>query len=141
MVIKHRKESICSAAEAANLFRAVLHTEDEASREREHFWAVGLTVKNVTVYLELVSLGSLSASVVHPRELFRLAVIKGVAAMIVGHNHPSGDPKPSQEDILLTRRICQAGQVLGIMVLDHVIIGEDDSHFSFRDEGLIKTPQ
>jgi hypothetical protein len=80
----------------------------------------------------LVSLGSLSASIVHPRETFRFAVSKATANIIIGHNHPSGDTKPSQEDILLTKRLCQAGEILGINVLDHVIIGGEGNYFSFR---------
>jgi DNA repair protein RadC len=85
---------------------------------------------------EEISVGSLSASLVHPRETFKAAIRESAAAVIFIHNHPSGDIKPSQEDILLTRRLVQAGEVIGIQVLDHIIIG-DNEHFSFRDNGMI----
>lgn len=136
MIISEKKKSCCSSKDAASVINSILAAEDEVSRDREHFYAIGLNVKNVIQYVELVSLGSLSASIVHPRELFRFAVTKGIAAMIVGHNHPSGDTKPSQEDILLTKRIKDASKILGIELLDHVIVG-NDSHFSFRDNGLM----
>lgn len=130
-----RGKSVCQASEVATIFKGILSAEDADSREREHFWALGLNTKNNVKYIELVSLGSLTASLVHPRELFRLAIVNGCAALIVCHNHPSGDTKPSQEDIILTRRIHQASEILGIQVLDHVIIGE--GYFSFRDNGLM----
>jgi len=136
MIISEKKTSLCSSEQVASLLKHILSLEDAASQEREHFWAIGLNAKNVTKYIELVSLGSLTASLVHPRELFRLAIEHSCAAMLIGHNHPSGDPKPSQEDILLTRRLAQGGTLLGIKVLDHIIIGED-SHFSFRDSGMM----
>ena len=83
-----------------------------------------------------MSVGSLTASIVHPRETFKAAIRESAAAVIFVHNHPSGDIKPSQKDILLTRRLVHTGEVLGIQVLDHMIIG-DGGHFSFRDSGMI----
>ncbi len=135
IVCEKSKQSICSSEDAATVVNSLLSSEDEASRDREHFYCIGLNTKNTVKYVELVSLGSLSASIVHPRETFRLAVLRGVAAVIFAHNHPSGDTRPSQEDILLTRRLTQAGEVLGIKVLDHVIVGE--GKFSFRDNGMM----
>jgi DNA repair protein RadC len=131
------KRSICSSEDAATLVNALLETEDEAGRDREHFYCIGLNTKNVVKYIDLVSIGSLSAAIVHPRETFRVAVMRGASAVIVAHNHPSGDTRPSQEDILLTKRLTQAGEVLGIRVLDHVIVGSGKEKFSFRDNGLI----
>jgi DNA repair protein RadC len=133
-----KKASLCSSQEVAALVNTLLASEDEASQEREHFYCIGLNTKNVVKYIDLVSLGSLTASLVHPRETFRVAVTRGAAAVIFSHNHPSGDTKPSQEDILLTRRLSQAGDVLGIKVLDHVIVGEAGAQFSFRDNGMIE---
>lgn len=132
---KKLKISVCSAEEVVKMFRAMLEVEDEIGRDREHFWVTGLNTKNIVQYTDLVSLGSLSAAIVHPREVFRYAAQKGVAVIIMCHNHPSGDTRPSQEDLLLTKRLTQAGEVLGIRVLDHIIIGE--GNFSFRDKGLI----
>ena len=95
-----------------------------------------LDVKNRVIREETVSVGSLTASLVHPRDTFKTAVRESAAAVIFVHNHPSGDARPSQEDMLLTKRLVQAGDLLGIRVLDHVIVGDRD-HFSFRDNGLI----
>jgi DNA repair protein RadC len=78
--------------------------------------------------------------VVHPREVFKVAILSNAAAILCGHNHPSGDPQPSQEDQRLTRRLVQAGQVLGIDVLDHVIIGDGTAdYYSFADQGILHT--
>jgi DNA repair protein RadC len=104
--------------------------------KKEIFRCALLDTKNKIIHEEVVSVGSLSASIVHPRDTFKTAVRESAAAVIFIHNHPSGDIKPSQEDILLTRRLVQAGEVIGIQVLDHIIIGDGD-HFSFRDNGMI----
>lgn len=134
----HRGKSVCSPVEVSAVFRAILNAEDEASQEREHFWALGLNSKNNVKYIELVSLGTLNASLVHPRELFRCAIINGIAGIVLCHNHPSGDTKPSQEDIAITRRLAQAGEIIGIKIMDHVIIGNgSESQFSFRENGLM----
>ena len=106
---------------------------------REVFKVILLDGKNTIIKDVTVSEGSLTLSIVHPREAFVPAVRESAAAVIFVHNHPSGDVKPSQEDILLTRRLVQAGEVLGIQVLDHIVIG-DGCHFSFRDNGLLQRP-
>ncbi|MCX7781065.1 MAG: DNA repair protein RadC [Negativicutes bacterium] len=103
---------------------------------REHFMALLLSTKNHVLAVPVISIGSLNASVVHPRELFREAINHSAASVILVHNHPSGDPTPSQEDILLTRRLIDAGQLLDIAVLDHVIIG-DGKYVSLKEKGII----
>lgn len=105
--------------------------------DREHFWTLALNTKNRLLRIIEVSVGSLNASIVHPRELFKEAVRVSAASVIVVHNHPSGDPTPSGADIQLTRRIVKAGDVLGIEVLDHVVIGDGGEHASLRDLGLM----
>lgn len=105
--------------------------------DREHFWTLALNTKNRLLRTIEVSIGSLNASIVHPRELFKEAVRMSAASVIVVHNHPSGDPTPSGADIQLTRRIVKAGDVLGIEVLDHVVIGDGGEHASLRDLGLM----
>jgi DNA repair protein RadC len=90
--------------------------------------------KNRLIGLNTVSIGSLTASVVHPREVFKPAILANAAAVIVAHNHPSGDPHPSQEDKLLTRKLVLAGEALSIQVLDHLVLG-DGRHYSFKDAG------
>ena len=123
--------SFCSSQEVAAYYQPRMK-----DAKKELFRCVLLDTKNRLIREETVSVGSLTASLVHPRETFKAAIRESATAVIFVHNHPSGDVKPSQEDILLTRRLVQAGEVLGIQVLDHIIIG-DHSHFSFRDNGLI----
>lgn len=104
--------------------------------DREGFWILCLDAKNKLIGINLVSLGSLSASVVHPREAFKTAILLNSAAILAGHNHPSGDPTPSREDREMTQRLVEGGKILGIRVLDHIVAGEKD-YFSFADSGLI----
>lgn len=105
-------------------------------QEREHFYSVCLDTKNRVKKIAEVSIGSLSASICHPREIFREACMISAASIVLSHAHPSGDPTPSGADIQLTRRLVKAGDVLGIEVLDHVVIGGDE-HASLRDLGLM----
>ena len=102
----------------------------------ERFVALALNTKNHLTAVLPVSSGSLNASIVHPRELFQRAILANSAALIVGHNHPSGDPSPSPEDIALTRKLVEAGQLLDIPILDHVILGYG-RYVSFKERGLI----
>lgn len=104
--------------------------------KKEYFKIVLLDIKNNIIAVENISIGSLNSSVVHPREIFKTAIKKSSAAVILVHNHPSGDPHPSNEDIEVTKRISEGGKILGIEILDHVIIG-DGNYFSFKDEGLM----
>ncbi|WP_349255188.1 JAB domain-containing protein [Trichlorobacter sp.] len=115
---------------------------DRFSREmmaldRECFIVLHLDGKNRIVARELVSVGSLQQSIVHPREVFKGAVLNGSASIICLHNHPSGDPKPSPEDLIITKRLQEAGEILGIKVLDHLIIG-DRSAYSIISKELMK---
>ena len=99
---------------------------DIKDQQREHFLCLYLNARNQVIHKEIVSIGSLSSAIVHPREVFRTAVAQAAASVILAHNHPSGDVSPSQDDINLTRRLVQAGEIMGIDVLDHLIIGSDD---------------
>jgi DNA repair protein RadC len=104
--------------------------------EKECFKALYLDVKNRVKKMETISVGTLNASLVHPREVFKSAVRDNCAAVIIAHNHPTGDPTPSSHDTETTERIKAAGKVLGIKLLDHVIIGEG-RYFSYKDKDLI----
>jgi DNA repair protein RadC len=106
------------------------------ARPVEHFGIVLLDVKHRLVQTTVISIGSLDASVVQPRDVFREAALGGSAALVLFHNHPSGDPTPSQEDLAITRRMVAAGQVMGIDVLDHVILA-DDRYVSLRETGRL----
>lgn len=104
--------------------------------QKEHFKAILLNTKNQVIASETIFIGSLNASIVHPREIFNLAIKKNSASIILAHNHPSGDPTPSQEDIEVTKRVVEVGNIIGIKVLDHLVIGEG-KYYSFRESGLI----
>ncbi len=122
---------IRSPRDAADLMMAELRYQT-----KEHFMALLLSTKNHVISRASISVGSLNASIVHPRELFREAISYSAAAVILVHNHPSGDPTPSQEDITLTKQMVEAGILLNIAVLDHVIIG-DGKYVSFKEKGII----
>lgn len=111
--------------------------EDYRHLDREHFGVLLLNTKHHVIGNERISIGTLNSSNVHPREVFKSAIRRSAAAMILVHNHPSGDPTPSRQDIELTGRLVEAGALIGIEILDHLIIG-DNKYISFRAEGLIK---
>jgi DNA repair protein RadC len=113
---------------------STLLMEDLRYLQQEHFVALFLNTKNRVVGRETLSVGSLNAAIVHPREVFRAAVKRSAASIICVHNHPSGDPTPSPEDIQLTNRLTEAGHIIGIEVLDHVIIG-DRRYVSMKERG------
>jgi DNA repair protein RadC len=102
----------------------------------ERFGVVMLDAKSRMIRTETLSVGSLDASIAHPREIFRAATVASACSIAVFHNHPSGDPLPSTDDVLLTKRLVQAGEVMGIEVVDHIILG-DGRWFSFRDASLL----
>lgn len=113
-----------------------LASEDEIDQDKEHFWVIHLDSRNRIKLAELVSLGSINASVVHPREVFTRAVSIRSASIVVAHNHPSGDPTPSDDDILLTKRLVKASEILGIGLIDHIVITQS-SFTSFKEKSLI----
>jgi DNA repair protein RadC len=92
------------------------------SEAREHFVVILLNARHEAIAVETVSIGSLNVSIVHPREVFKPAVVASAASIIVAHNHPSGDPEPSEEDLAITTRLAQVGELLGIALIDHVIV-------------------
>ena len=104
--------------------------------KKEHFMLVCLNTKNHIISISDISVGSLTASVVHPREVFKEALARSAASVIIAHNHPSGDPSPSHEDISVTQRLVKAGRVMDIPVLDHIILG-DNRFVSFKEKGLM----
>lgn len=102
----------------------------------EHFDVIGVSTKNHVIFKENISIGSLNASIVHPREAFKGLIRRSCAACILVHNHPSSDPLPSDEDILLTKKLVECGSIIGIEVLDHVIVGADGGgYFSLKEQG------
>ena len=124
---------LCSSAQAVSVIRTYL-----AETDREHLLALTLDTRNRLIGINTVSVGSLNSSLGHPREIFKAAILQNAAAIILAHNHPSGDPTPSSEDRALTERIKQAAELLGIRLLDHIVVGDGtERFFSFLDEGLL----
>jgi len=126
----HMRPPVRCAADAASLVLPRLR-----DLAREEFLVLLMDTKNKVIAIKTVSVGHLQGSLVHPRELFREAVRRSAAAVILVHNHPSGDPEPSADDLSLTDRLRDVGRILGIPVLDHVIIG-DNKYISLRERGL-----
>ncbi len=110
--------------------------EEMRDLKQEHFICLFLNTKNQVLHRQTVFIGSLNASIVHPREVFKEAVKRSAASIICAHNHPSGDPSPSQEDIQVTRRLQECGKMIGIEVLDHLVIG-DRKFVSLKEKGYL----
>jgi DNA repair protein RadC len=129
---------------SAGKSKPVVKTPEEAYTElkgksrdqkKEHFWAILLDIRNHVIKTVEISVGSLDTSIVHPRELFKEAIAASASTVIVAHNHPSGNPEASQDDIKLTRRLTEAGAIVGIEIVDHIILG-DGRFISMKREGL-----
>lgn len=106
------------------------------NKTREHLMTIYLNARNEMIFKKPMFIGTLNASLVHPREIFAEALRQNAASVILVHNHPSGDPEPSEDDLEITKRLIEAGKIMGIDVLDHVIITKNKV-FSFRERGLI----
>lgn len=139
---RYRLELVCESG-ADEPEETVLRTSTDGARllmpffkgaDREKFVVVLLNAKHRPIGINTVSVGSLTASIVCGREVFKPAIVGNSAALLLAHNHPSGDPAPSAEDIELTKRLREAGDLVGIRVVDHVILG-DGRHYSFVDAG------
>jgi len=133
-----KKQSITSPSMVVDLMTDILIRFEEADYHKEKFFIVGVDTRNRPKFIDLCSMGSLTASVVHPRETFKIAIMGNAAGIIVIHNHPSGDPDPSSEDINLTKKLYEAGKIIGIDLLDHLIITTNrNDYLSMRDKGYI----
>ena len=109
-----------------------------AGADREHFVVICLDTKNNVNALNTVSVGTLNSSLVHPREVFKAAILANSNGIILSHNHPSGDPTPSREDLEITKRLAEVGKIMGIEVIDHVVIGDNGKYVSFQERGVLK---
>ena len=132
--ILYQNRRIDSPSDAVDLLEPFLADED-----REKFIVLCLDTKNQPTTIHTISIGSLNSSLVHPRELFKIAILGNSNAVVLSHNHPSGDPTPSREDIEVTNRLQEAGKILGIEVLDHVIIGSNSRFISLKERGLMNS--
>lgn len=125
---KKYKAKITNPGDAYDILRDLLEDED-----RENFLVLTLNCKNEINAINTVSVGTLSSSVVHPREVFKVAILSNSSKIMLVHNHPSGDVEPSNADKMMTHRLIESGKILGIEIIDHIIIG--DTYYSFRENG------
>ena len=148
------KAKACTILAAAELVQRALKVKDETlpivhstrdivaqvsnlrNRTREHFVALYLNARKELVFKKCIFIGTLDANIIHPREIFEHALLHHAASIILAHNHPSGDSKPSEADLRITKQISQAGKIMGVDVLDHVIITKSEV-FSFKEQRLI----
>jgi DNA repair protein RadC len=118
----------------AKALRAIF---DDLPHDRESFVCVSIDARNRAIGFDVVAIGTMTGVEVHPREVFRAAILAGAVGICVAHNHPSGDPTPSPEDASLTQRLRDAGRLVGIPVLDHMVIGDGDRFYSFASRGAL----
>ena len=128
---KSEKEVYINSSEDA--IKELAHIKEN---KKENFVVLYLDARNKLIYKETVSIGSLNANLVHPREVFEPAVRYLAAQIVLAHNHPSGDPEPSEDDLVITKKLVESGKILGIEIFDHIIIVKDD-FFSFKNKGII----
>lgn len=125
-------ETIRSPKDAARIVAKEIGDED-----REVFLVLVLNVKNEVVAMHRCHVGSLNASIVHPREVMKAAILNNGASIIISHNHPSGNPSQSREDEEVTERLVRAGELMGIEILDHIIVGDGEEFISLKEKGFI----
>lgn len=129
----YEKKTIRSPQDAYDIATDVL---DLMKRPEEELWVLSLNTKNDVTGMFMVSRGSLNSSIVHPREVFKGALLNNAASIIAVHQHPSGNSTPSREDIEVTKRLAEAGKILGIELLDHIVIGEGE-YVSLKEKGYV----
>lgn len=137
---KHEQQKIFSSNDMYNVTQRILLRESKIDRNREHLWTISLDTANTILNIELVSMGSINQVIVHPMEVFSVPLQKRAVSVVLVHNHPSGQLKPSERDKDITDRLIQCGLMLNVPMLDHLIITEK-SFFSFSDTGLLKELQ
>lgn len=130
---KAERKKVSHPAVAAEVLREYLDGVD-----REHFVALLLDTQNQIIGIHTVTVGTLDASLIHPREIYKAAILANAASVVLAHNHPSGDPTPSAEDRAVTRQIRSAGRTIGIEVLDHIIVGDSPRFYSFLESGALE---
>jgi DNA repair protein RadC len=130
--ILYKERKISSPSDAAKISRQFLESCD-----REQLIVICLDTKNQPTAINTVSVGSLNSSLVHPREVFKPAILSNSASVIIAHNHPSGDSTPSSQDIDITTRLKEAGKILGIDLIDHIIIGSSERYISIKEQGIL----
>jgi len=136
MIVFDKNITVKRPEDIAKILQDILRTEDKIGQEKEHFYTIHLNHRNNIKLIELVTLGTLNASLVHPRETFRRAVIEGTAQIMIAHNHPLGSNEPSEEDKAITQQLKKAGEILGIELIDHIIFTQDN-YLSLKEKNLL----
>lgn len=136
-VIRERRQTVAESVIRGPRNAVAILADLLEGADREYFVALILDAKNRLIGIHTVAIGLLNEALVHPRETFKAAIVMGAAAILVGHNHPSGDPTPSPEDIAMTQRLADAGRILGVELIDHVIVGAPGCSRSLREIGYI----
>jgi DNA repair protein RadC len=132
VLLRHSTITIDQATDAVTVFLGLFSHEDRIDRDKEHFYVMHLNTRRHISLVELVAIGILTDVRIHPRETFRRAVVEGTDSIIVGHNHPSGEVTPSENDIKVTTQLFKTGEILQIPLIDHLIFTET-GYYSFRD--------
>ncbi len=135
--VKFSPQALYNPSDAQRYLQDMIRSMGQS--DREHFCILMLNAKNITIGMNIVSIGGLSSASVHPREVLKPAILANASAIILGHNHPSGDLTPSASDKDVTKRIVYAASIIGILVHEHLVINmEDDGYFSFAEHGFIQ---
>ncbi len=135
MIVSRERAEMKTPENVYRHIKKIFCKQDAIEKDKEHFYLLILNSKNKVKCVDLITVGILNASLVHPREVFRRAIKEGASTIILAHNHPSGNSEPSEEDKDITKRLIEAGKIIGIELVDHVIIG--DKYLSFRESNLI----
>ncbi|WP_046759230.1 JAB domain-containing protein [Kordia jejudonensis] len=128
--------NIANGEDIARIMRKILLRQNRLHRKREYFWVIGLSNNQDIEYIELIAIGKSNTVNVSPIDVFNLAAAKKCEKIILCHNHPNGNMKPSEADLQLTHRLMQGGELLGIRIIDHIIICEKEDYYSLLDDGF-----
>jgi DNA repair protein RadC len=133
---EYYKIRINKSEQAFRILLETLKTQDEIDQDKEHFIVIGLKRNNCIRFVDIVSVGILTGTIVHPREVFRRSILHACNSIVVAHNHPSGNLQPSTADDAITRNIKEAGKIIDIQLTDHIIFS-NEGHYSYADEGKL----
>ena len=133
---EYYKIRINKSEQAFRILLESLRTQDEIDQDKEHFIVIGLKRDNTIRFIDIVTIGILTGTLVHPREVFRRSIIHACNSIIIGHNHPSGNLQPSSADDAITKNIKEAGKIIDILLIDHIIFSKE-AHYSYADEGKL----
>jgi len=134
--VEENKKLTGNPKDISRILVKVLRAESKIDRAKEHLWGVYLDSREIIKRIELINLGLVNVNLVHPREFFKPAIEVSATGAIMVHNHPSGNVSPSEEDLETTKKIIEAGKILGIDLLDHIIISEEGRYTSLKEKGL-----